>query len=100
MTKYIKRNGTPTKSNDPYRMVFCAPCGYWSDDFDKLPQPPQCPVCETSGFAVTADSFNKGALITERKEPGFCDFIKATKEKCMADQGGMIAAWKAKQKCS
>lgn len=62
--KYWSEAGQ-TKHNDPTRLVWFGPCGYWTDDWSHLPTPgggfkmPICPLCGAPGFQQEYRDFMK-----------------------------------------
>lgn len=92
--RYICDKGD-TEGNNPERWIWYGVCGYWTDDFNKLPvamgRIPTCPTCHTVGFQCEASDWEMGAEEFDRTNPDYKTFLNDNKEKCFSGIGCMQA---------
>lgn len=84
----ILSNGEHTTSDDPERGVWYASgnCGYWTDDWSKLPSRggiPSCPGCGAPGFQTTARGWWAGVDSYDKDHPYYKAFVSESKEHCV-----------------
>ena len=89
--KFLNDRG-PTTADDPKRIMWYGPCGYWTDDWSRLSVPahgiPQCPICETPGCRISVKEWNDAvASYQSAGHPGYAAFYADQKEQCHDEDG-------------
>lgn len=90
----LNAKGELTTLDDPSRLLWYGPCGYWTDDWERVKTPnrgiPCCPTCGAPGFQNTAGKWFEGAQqFQSAGNPGYLNFLNAEKEKCGGKVGFM-----------
>ena len=69
----LDKSGNRVKADDPKRMLWYGPCGFWTDDWDKLKVTPIpcCPHCGSPGFQIEYSKWDSGAEVFERTHPRY-----------------------------
>jgi hypothetical protein len=88
MPKYLRITDKmiETVADDPKRLIWYGPCGYWTDDWDKLSPTaiPCCPHCNTPGYEVEAGEWWENAKVHEKIHPKYVKFLNVVKERCLS----------------
>lgn len=80
----------PTTADDPKRMLWYGPCGYWTDNWHLVATQsiPCCPTCGAVGFQGTFEEWMNGAKRFQADgHPAYVNFLNAAKEKCGSGVG-------------
>lgn len=102
--RYYKVNGcapgAPTHKNDPERAVwYSAGCTYWTDNWRRLGQTrniPVCPFCGCVGYIIEMSRWMAEAVkFEEEGHPRYVEFLKQSKEKYHTAGGALhqYAKW-------
>lgn len=95
MSKFLRRDGTPTTVDDQSRELWYAAnerCGYWTDDWSKLSTHhrgiPCCPECGCVGMEGSAEEWFASAREFEKDDhPRYQEYLDSSKEKCLRRRG-------------
>ena len=89
MAKYITLDGEVTTKDDPNRGVWYGPCGYWTDDWNRLARGittgtiPSCPICHVPGFQIPYKEWISGAQKYEREgNLRYVEYLERIKQFC------------------
>lgn len=96
--RIVDMSGRRVSSDDLSRAIWYGNCGFWTDDWSLLTSfngIPTCPECGCPGFVGEATIWlGKPLDDYEANHPGYKEFLLSAKNKCFANQGGLMEAWK------
>lgn len=83
---HVDAAGKPVGVDDPTRLVWYGSCGYWTDDWSRLPlvrqHIPVCPECKAPGFQITFLEWARGAKKHADANPGYLERLGGMRERC------------------